>query len=62
MERHRCRPGSLRIFYLHYNREEAKFVAASGTKPRNASDVYYAGKNRPIVFDVAPMAQLRQRR
>jgi hypothetical protein len=57
VERRDLGPGNLALYYLRYERANAKFVEASGNEDLNAFDVHYSGRHGPVDFDVEAMAQ-----
>jgi Alginate export len=57
VERRAVGPGNLAVYYLRYQRDDARFLQASGNERRNAVDVHYSGKAGPIDFDMEVMGQ-----
>jgi hypothetical protein len=57
IERRALGPGNLAVYYLRYQRDDARFIAASGNERRNAFDLHYDGVAGPVDFDIETMAQ-----
>ena len=57
IERRSLGPGDLAVYYLRYQRSEARFPDASGDEQRNAVDVHYSGKVGAVDFDAEIMGQ-----
>lgn len=57
VERRNVGPGNLAVYYLRYQRDDARFALASGDERRNAFDAHYSGTAGPIDFDIEGMLQ-----
>jgi hypothetical protein len=57
VERRALGPGNLAVYYLRYQRDEARFTEAAGNEQRNAMDIHYSGVAGPVDFDLEAMGQ-----
>ncbi|MBN3759673.1 alginate export family protein [Burkholderia sp. Ac-20365] len=57
VERVNTGPGDLSAYWSRYNRDNARFLDATGTEHRDVFDVRYAGKVAPFDWDAETMLQ-----
>ncbi len=57
VERSSLGPGDLSAYWSRYERDNARFIGASGDERRDVFDARYAGKSAPFDWDVEAMAQ-----